>query len=312
MEIILDRKQTCNLSNTNMLAFVNDDGVVDYDGLYEAMRLSTRVGLRTTCVTLELPEWDAQQKRDRLLGVGVSGVFDFMDVSNLNYNELSAILKECKRVVKEEGKKYAKELGINEPLLSLTIKPSGSSSQLYGESAGAHRSMSSRFIRRVRVASNDPLVKVCEELGYTINPEVGQDWDTCKTKVVDFYAKSKGKRFKKDVSAIEQLENYIMLQESFTCHNTSLTVHLQEHEWDVAEQYIYDNWDKFVAVSFIPLDDSFYQLMPYEAITEEEYIKLSSNVKKFDQSLLNKYELAEIDDELGADDECTGSICAIR
>jgi adenosylcobalamin-dependent ribonucleoside-triphosphate reductase len=312
MEIILDSKQTCNLSNTNMLAFVDDNGVVDYDGLYRAMELSARVGLRTTCVTLELPQWDMKQKRDRLLGVGLSGIFDFMDMANLNEEEMRQILAECKRRAIVEANKYAKELGINEPLLVTTIKPSGSSSQLYGESAGAHRGMSKFFIRRVRIASNDPLVKVCEELGYKIEPEVGQDWDTCTTKVVEFYAKSKGKRFKRDVSAVEQLQNYIMLQEEFTAHNTSITVHIKEDEWEDAERFVYDNWDKMVAVSFIPLDDSFYQLLPYEEITEDEYLEKSKSVKRFDQSLLSKYEFVDPEDDLGADSECSGSICAIR
>lgn len=312
MEIILDRKQTCNLSNTNMLAFVDDNGVVDYNGLYESMRLSTRVGLRTTCVTLEIPTWDAQQKRDRLLGIGLSGIFDFMDASGLNYEELKEVLRNCRDAVKDESEKYAKFLGINTPLLELTIKPSGSSSQLYGESAGAHRSNSQYYIRRIRVSSNDPLVKVCEELGYNISPEVGQEWETCKTKVVDFYVKSKGKRFKNEVSAIEQLENYIMLQENFTTHNTSITVHVKESEWTDIEQYVFDNWDKFVAVSFIPLDDSFYQLMPYETITEEQYNELSKKVKPFNQSLLSKYEFKDIEDDLDSDDSCSSGICAVR
>jgi ribonucleoside-diphosphate reductase alpha chain/ribonucleoside-triphosphate reductase len=148
------------------------------------------------------------------------------------------------------------------------------------------------------VASNDPLVKVCEELGYTINPEVGQDPETCKTKVVDFYAKSKGKRFKSDVSAREQLDNYLMLQNTFVDHNTSITVHVKDHEWDAVEKYVYDNWDEFVAVSFISLDDSFYQLMPYETITKEQYEELSSKVKPFNQALLSKYETHEIDEDL--------------
>jgi len=41
-------------------------------------------------------------------------------------------------------------------------------------------------LRRVRINSHDPLVKVCEELGYSIHPEVGQEMKTCTTKVVEF------------------------------------------------------------------------------------------------------------------------------
>jgi ribonucleoside-diphosphate reductase alpha chain/ribonucleoside-triphosphate reductase len=235
-----------------------------------------------------------------------------MDVANLNDEQLSEVLAECKRRAVNSANAYAKELGINEPVLVTSIKPAGSSSQLFGESAGAHRQHASRFIRRVRVASNDPLVKVCEELGYKIVPEVGQDWDTCTTKVVEFYAKSKGKRFKRDVSAIEQLKNYIMLQKSFTAHNSSITIHIKEHEYPEVEQFVYDNWDDIVAVSFIPFDDSFYQLLPYEEITHDEYDRLTKNVKRFDQSLLSKYEFADPEDDLGADSECSGTICAVR
>ena len=36
---------------------------------------------------------------------------------------------------------------------------------------------------------------------------------------------------------------------------------------------MWDNWDDVVAVSFLSLDDNFYELLPYEAITKEEYDK---------------------------------------
>lgn len=308
----MDRKQTCNLSNVNVLAFVDNDGKIDYEGMYKAFELATKVGYRTTCVDLELPTWDAMQKRDRLLGVSISGWFDFVDATGISRKEQEEILRNAKAVVVNTGEKYATELGLNPPLISTTIKPSGSSSQLFGESAGAHRTHSRHYIRRVRIASNDPLIKVCEELGYNINPEVGQDWDTCKTKVVDFYVKSRAKRFKRDVSAIEQLEDYIMFQENWAQHNTSITVHVKENEWDDVEKFVYENWDKIVSVSFIPFDDSFYQLLPYEEITEEQYNELSKKVKPFDQSLLRKYETHELEDDDLSDDQCSTGACAVR
>lgn len=308
----MDRKQTCNLSNVNVLAFVNEDGTMDYEGLYRAFELSARVGYRTTCVDLELPKWDEMQKRDRLLGVSISGWFDAVDATNMTREQQKEILKKAREVATSAGELYAEELGLNKPLLTTTIKPSGSSSQLFGESAGAHRSHSRFMIRRIRVSSSDPLVKVCEELGYNINPEVGQEWETCTTKVIDFYVETKAKRFKGDVSAIEQLEDYIMFQENWSQHNSSITVHVRDSEWDEVEDYMYNNWDKFVSVSFIPYDNSFYQLLPYEEITEEEYRRLSSEVKPFDQSLLQKYEFKEMADDDLEDDQCSSGICAVR
>ncbi|HDK26656.1 MAG TPA: hypothetical protein ENG48_06175 [Candidatus Atribacteria bacterium] len=37
---------------------------------------------------------------------------------------------------------------------------------------------------RVRINANDPLLKVCEELGYNIKPENGQTEENCQTKVI--------------------------------------------------------------------------------------------------------------------------------
>jgi len=52
--------------------------------------------------------------------------------------------------------------------------------------------------------------------------------------------------------------------------------------------------------------------MPYETITKEQYESLPKNVKPFDQSLLRKYEFADVEDDLDADDACSSGICAIR
>lgn len=161
-------------------------------------------------------------------------------------------------------------------------------SQLPEVSSGVHYSHSPYYIRRVRINSSDPLVKVCEELGYPIYPEVGQDMETCTTKVIEFPCKAPKGRTKYDVSAIEQLEAYKMFMENYVEHNCSITVHVRDHEWEEVEQWVWDNWDTIVAVTFLPLDDSFYQLMPYEAITEEEYNRRIKEMKPFMPSLLKK------------------------
>ena len=56
-------------------------------------------------------------------------------------------------------------------------------------------------------------------------------------------------------------------------HNCSITVHVRDNEWDDVENWVWDNWDGVVALSFLSYDDSFYELLPYEAITEEEYLR---------------------------------------
>ena len=71
-EILLDSKGLCNLTTVNVMAFVKD-GVLDHAGLMEAQRLSARAGYRMTCTELEIPEWNAVQQRDKLLGCSLTG-----------------------------------------------------------------------------------------------------------------------------------------------------------------------------------------------------------------------------------------------
>jgi len=155
------------------------------------------------------------------------------------------------------------------------------------------------------------LVKVCEELGYKIYPEVGQEMKTCTTKVIEFPVKAPEGKTKYDVNAIEQLENYKLFMENYVDHNCSITVHVRDNEWEQVEQWVWDNWDDVVALSFLSLDDSFYQLMPYESITEEEYHNLKKEMKPFIPSILSKYEVREEELDIG-NEGCDSGICPIR
>lgn len=309
-EILLDSRGLCNLTTVNVLAFV-EDGKLDIDSLLEAQKLSVRAGYRMTCVELELHNWDKIQQRDKLVGCSLTGWRDMVNATDMTREEEAAILSMLRKTAREEVNLYAEEIGQNEPLLVTTVKPEGTLSQLPTVSSGVHYSHSPYYIRRIRISSHDPLVKVCEELGYPVFPEVGQDRDTCNTKVVEFPVKAPTGKTKYDASAIEQLENYKLFMENYVDHNCSITVHVREHEWEEVEEWIWQNWDDVVAVSFLALEDNFYQLLPYEAIDEEEYNRRKNEMKPFIPSLISKYENQEI--SLGiSDDSCGNGICPIR
>lgn len=299
-----------------MLAFVNKDGTYNKEQMLMAQELSARAGYRVTCIDLELPEWDMKQKRDRLLGVSLSGWVDFVNATKITKEEQRKLLNELRDVAIDSAKKIAKEVGGNESLLVTTIKPSGTSSTLFGESAGIHPSHSSWYTRRVRISVDDPLLKVVEELGYPVFNEVGQSDENCDTKVVEFYMQSPEGKTKYDFSAVEQLETYKMFMKEYVQHNASITVTVRnDKEWDEAKEWVWNNWDDdFVAVSFLSLDDSFYELLPYESITKEEYIKKVCSVKPFNQKLLEKYEVRDPEeDEFDfVDDACASGVCSVR
>jgi len=310
MEILLDSKGVCNLTTVNVSSFVKD-GVLDKENLLEAQKLSARAGYRMGLVELELPEWNNIQKRDRLIGCSLTGWQDMINELHMTKDEEIELLKELRIAAKNEIKDYSKMLGTKESLLVTSIKPEGSLSQLPRVSSGIHYSHSPYYIRRIRINTQDPLVKVCEELEYPIYPEVGQDYETCKTKVIEFPMKAPKGRTKYDVSALEQLENYKMFMKYYVDHNVSITVHVKNNEWNDVEKWLWNNWDDVVAVTFVSLDDNFYKLLPYEAISKEEYEKRVKVMKNFVPSLISKYENINDTFEI-IDDECSTGSCPIR
>jgi len=310
-EILLDTKGLCNLTTLNVEAYVQEDDSLDLEAIIAAQKMSVRASYRLTTVELELPKWDRQHKENKIVGCSLTGWQDAMNRLKYTRDEQIVLLKKLRAAAREEVEKYAKELGEAIPELVTTVKPEGTQSQLPTVSSGVHYSHSPYYLRRVRISADDPLVKVCEELDYPVYPEVGQRLEDCITKVVEFPVKAPEGKTKYDVSAIEQLEDYKMFMENYVDHNVSITVHVRDHEWALVEDWLWENWDEVVAVTFLALDDNFYELLPYESISEEEYEEKVQALAPFRPSLISKYEKEEIIFDIG-DDGCESGVCPIR
>jgi ribonucleoside-diphosphate reductase alpha chain/ribonucleoside-triphosphate reductase len=102
-----------------------------------------------------------------------------------------------------------------------------------------------------------------------------------------------------------------MFMDNYVDHNCSITVHVREHEWEAVEEWVWEHWDDIVALSFLSLDDNFYNLLPYEAIDEDEYNKRISQLRPFVPNLISKYEKDETEFDIG-DSDCDNGVCPIR
>lgn len=309
-EILLQSKQCCNLTTNNLNSFV-EDSTLNKQQLEEVLRLSTRVAIRMTLVDVELPEWNKVMQEDRIVGVSLTGMMDMVNQTKMSYEDLAVLLKELRKVVREEGNRYCSELGIKAPNLMTTIKPEGSLSTLPCVSSGIHYAHSNYYIRRIRIATTDPLYQMIERQGcYPIHNEVGQTDENCSIKVVEFPIKAPEGKTKYEVGAIEQLELYKLSMINWSDHNTSITVHVREQEWEDVAQWIYDNFDYVVGITLLPLFEETYPLLPYECTTKEDYEERIKHVKPIDYELLA--ELDDAEEREIIDKECESGACPIR
>ena len=292
------------------MAFV-ENGLLNEAALLEAQKLNARAGLRMTFRELEMHQWNAVQQRDRLLGCSLTGWQDMVNATGMDRDAQAELLKKLRSAAHEAAGQMTASLGVNAPLLVTTVKPEGTLSLLPTVSSGIHYSHAPYYIRRIRISATDPLCRVCEELGYPVFPEVGQDVENCRTKVVEFPVEAPAGRVKADAGAIEQLENYRMFMEHYVDHNCSITVHVREHEWDAVEEWVWQHWDEVVALSFLSYDESFYELLPYEAINREEYLARKEKMLSFNPALISKYEREETELDIGGSD-CTSGVCPVR
>lgn len=319
VEILLDNKGVCNLTTLNVLSFVNLETKKIGKSILEAQKMSVRAGMRMTCLNMEMENWDTVQKRDRLIGVSLTGWKDAMGAIDATEEDEKRIAEVLKEVAIQESIEYAKKLRIPQPLLVTTVKPEGTLSQVAGGvSSGLHVSHAPFFIRRIRINAEDALSKVCKELGWNINPEVGTDgkdyeekMQNARTIVIDFPVKSFAKQTRNNITLQDQFDTYFMFQNVYTEQNSSNTIYVRKDEWQKACDIVYNNWDNFVGVSFLEYDGGSYQLMPYEEITEEEYNNLKDNMQLFSYELLAKYENGNLDELEGAEN-CESGACPIR
>ena len=340
----------CNLTSLPLPEFVKDSAAggyeVDYEELELSLRLITRIGLRQTCVEISLPLWDKTQKQERLLGVDCCGWVELFDKLNwaVDSDEANELRQWCHDIANDEATRYAAILGVPRPLLVTTNKPNGTYAQLNTIASGLHWPYAPYYLRRVRMSNTDALAKTLRDQGVPIYPESyvldglpeaqGEtiweklDWYSklpeeardrvlaqSDTWVLEFPVKTAARRNSNDVSAIEQLENYKCTAKYYCDHNASVTITVANDEWDDVVDWVYDNWEDFVGISFLPKSaDDVYPLLPYQAITEAEYeARVQDTTFAVDFDRLTFYErLMDDPDAVDLEADCVGGACPVR
>jgi ribonucleoside-diphosphate reductase alpha chain len=284
-EIILRPYQFCNLTEVVVRA---TDTLED---LERKVRLATILGTIQSTYT-HFPYlrkiWQKNTEEERLLGVSLTGIMDNPLMTTKNQG-LEKTLEYLKSVAVATNAEWAERLGIPVSAAITCVKPSGTVSQLVDSASGIHTRHSDYYIRTVRGDSKDPLTQLMIDQGVPSEPCVMKP-DT--TTVFSFPVKApEGAVTRNDMTAVEQLETWLMYQRHWCEHKPSVTVSVKDDEWMDVGAFVYKYFDEMSGVSFLPYDGGTYQQAPYQECSKEDYeALLEKSPTTIDWSKLGEYE----------------------
>ena len=307
VEILLGNKSFCNLTETDIAKFKGDTA-----GLHEAIRLAARANYRQTCVNLLdgiLQEsWHLNNYFLRLCGVGLTGIAKRPDMTGYDYEYL-------KRTATSAAIGMANELGLPAPKNITCVKPSGTLSKIMDTTEGVHKPLGKYIFNNVQFSKYDPVVEVLRQANYNVINHPTDDSGVLVTFPVEWedvpFNNVDGKEVNLD-SAVDQLEKYKLIQNSWTQQNTSVTISYDPTEVPAIIDWLIDNWDSYVGVSFIyrtdptkTAKDLGYLYLPQEVVDEQTFKEYVYNLKPVSLDNANSF------DEIMGEDCATGA-CPIR
>ena len=286
-EIILRSNQFCNLTE---VVVRGTDTVAD---LERKVRLATRLGTIQSTLT-KFPylrkAWTTNTEEERLLGVSMTGVMDnTLTNGREGVDKLKSTLEMLRDTAVMANADFAKEIGVQQSVAVTCVKPSGTVSQLVDSASGIHARHNSYYIRTVRGDNKDPLTNLMKDMGFPNEPDVMKPDSTT---VFSFPVKSpEGAVTRNEMSAIEQLEMWMIYQRHWCEHKPSVTISVREEEWMDVGAFVYNNFDEISGISFLPHFDHVYRQAPYQDCGRSDYEMLEKIMpKSIDWSKLAEYE----------------------
>jgi len=287
-EQALHDRESCNLAEVFPAKFEKGvDPVVVF-------RLVTRYTMRQRVTPLLDPKSNAVGRTNMRVGVGLGGICDF----SWTPEQLAEWYGTCRR----EADEYAAELQVNKPITVTTVKPSGTISLLNGSSPGIHAPHSPFYVRRTRIAKNDPMAGAMMEAGVPYEEDVYDQ--TGHTWVFSFPMRApNGQTTKENETIRGQFERQATIQRWWADNAVSATLNFnpktdREELASCLKEYV----PQLKSTSCLPSTHG-YEQPPYEAISEEEYWQRYDGIEHWHPLVKG----GDIEIE-----ECQGGACPIR
>lgn len=290
-EISLSNYECCNLSELYL------NNIESEEELFTCARLLYKTQKAVCAMNFIHEETNDIVHKNMRIGLGVTGICQSLDKVQW--------LGRCYEKLREFDKKWSATRGWPESIKLTTIKPSGTLSLLAGATPGVHPAYSKYYIRRIRMASSDPLVKYCKELNYKV--EFAKEFDgeeNHNTVIVEFPCfAGETALLAKDVPAIKQLELVKLLQSEWADNAVSVTVYYKPEELADIKEWLSKNYAKNIkSVSFLLHSNHGFVQAPYEEISKEKYLDLIKNINP----------ILEVQEGSLENLECSSGACPIR
>ena len=298
----------CNLVEVNVSAF--NGRMKD---LFKTIRLIARANYRQSTVDLRDgilgQTWHENNNFLRLCGVGLTGIAAWEHKDN------PETFKQLRIAAHEGANDMADELDLPRSKAITTIKPSGTLSKIMDCPEGIHVPLGKYIFNNINFPKHDPLVGKLIAANYKVieNPYDKDSVTICfpvAWENVEF-TDIQGLEINNEL-AVTQLERYKMVMQNYVDHNCSITVSYDADEVSSIIDWILENWDDYVGVSFLyntdptkSAEDLGYLYLPQEVVSKEKYEEYVAQLKP-----INMSSSGIIIDDL--EDDCEGGACPIR
>lgn len=285
---------------TCCLAEIYLPNIESYEEFVAVAKILYRINKHSLAIPCEIKETEDIVHKHMRMGIGVTG---YLQATDRQRGWLSMAYTE----LREYDDFYSAVKGFPKSIKLTTVKPSGTLSLLAGVTSGAHPAYSQYYIRRIRMASDMPLVSLCRQNGFHVEYQRNFDGtEDHSTVVVSFPCTVPvGTKLANDMTAVDQLEVIKRLQTEWSDNAVSVTIYYRLEELDAIKGWLSENYVNVKSVSFLLHNDHGFDQAPMEEITEEKYLEMVSSCTPIAS-------IGQLDFDSMDIDECAGGACPIR
>jgi ribonucleoside-triphosphate reductase len=291
----LEDKETCCLG---MIYLPN---IETYDELKKCLRLCYIMCKHSLALKCHHQETENIVHNNFRMGIGTPGYLQATE-------EQQSWLSDAYEWLREFDKQYSKEHNFPISIKLTTSKPDGTNALLPGVTPGCLVNPAGPYyIRRIIMASDSPLLQVCINNGYNVEPKRNFDGSNDNNSYVVEFPCSIPEHVPvtDNFNWKNQLDTIRKVQREWSDNAVSCTVTYKKEELEDIKKYLYKYFrNEIKSVSFLLYNDHKFEQAPYENITKEKYLEMISKCTPI-TSLKNIQDSFDVDD-------CVNGACPIK